>query len=281
MSVIGPRPGLWNQDILTAERDKYGANDVKPGLTGWAQINGRDELEIPDKAKLDGDYVHNMGLKMDTFVYASDTKKRYVHIYYSASKAAGERARLEESIQESLFDDRKLSNCSREYIPNEEVKSAFGDAVQMSNWSQVIEAVKQSEWLLRATLQKDAEGVAKGIDTVHENNTSILNYNDENALSCAIALAYYNAMNDYMLVREMPLGKGYADIVFLPKKPIDYPALVVELKYDQSETGAIEQIKEKHYAKALEDYTGEILLVGINYDKKSKKHSCVIESWRK
>ena len=82
------------------------------------------------------------------------------------------------------------------YIPNEEVKSAFGDAVQMSNWSQVIEAVKQSEWLLRATLQKDAEGVAKGIDTVHENNTSILNYNDENALSCVIALAYYNAMND-------------------------------------------------------------------------------------
>lgn len=56
MSVIGPRPGLWNQDILTAERDKYNANDVKPGLTGWAQINGRDELEIPDKAKLDRKY---------------------------------------------------------------------------------------------------------------------------------------------------------------------------------------------------------------------------------
>lgn len=54
MSIIGPRPGLWNQDVLTAERDKYGANDVKPGLTGWAQINGRDELEIPEKAKLDG-----------------------------------------------------------------------------------------------------------------------------------------------------------------------------------------------------------------------------------
>lgn len=57
MSVIGPRPALWNQDDLIAERDKYGANDVKPGLTGWAQINGRDELEIPVKAKLDGDYV--------------------------------------------------------------------------------------------------------------------------------------------------------------------------------------------------------------------------------
>lgn len=65
MSVIGPRPGLWNQDLLTAERDKYGANDVKPGLTGWAQINGRDELEIPVKAKLDGEYCNNLSFGMD------------------------------------------------------------------------------------------------------------------------------------------------------------------------------------------------------------------------
>lgn len=69
MSVIGPRPGLWNQDVLTAERDKYGANDVKPGLTGWAQINGRDELEITDKAKLDGEYCENIGFKIDTKVF--------------------------------------------------------------------------------------------------------------------------------------------------------------------------------------------------------------------
>lgn len=65
MSVIGPRPGLWNQDVLTAERDKYNANDIKPGLTGWAQINGRDELEIPEKAKFDGEYVEKFGFKMD------------------------------------------------------------------------------------------------------------------------------------------------------------------------------------------------------------------------
>ena len=65
MSVIGPRPALWNQDLLTAERDKYGANDAKPGLTGLAQINGRDELEIPDKAKLDGVYVEKLSFKMD------------------------------------------------------------------------------------------------------------------------------------------------------------------------------------------------------------------------
>lgn len=75
MSVIGPRPALWNQDLLTAERDKYGANDVKPGLTGWAQINGRDEIEIVDKAKLDGEYVHNMGVGMDAKVFL-----RSVHV---------------------------------------------------------------------------------------------------------------------------------------------------------------------------------------------------------
>ena len=69
MSVIGPRPGLWNQDLLIAERDKYGANDMKPGLTGWAQINGRDELDILEKAKLDGEYCKNLGLKMDIVVF--------------------------------------------------------------------------------------------------------------------------------------------------------------------------------------------------------------------
>ena len=65
MSVVGPRPGLWNQDLLTAERDKWNANDIKPGLTGWAQINGRDELEIPAKAKLDGEYTEKLSLGMD------------------------------------------------------------------------------------------------------------------------------------------------------------------------------------------------------------------------
>lgn len=65
MSIIGPRPALWNQDDLVAERDKYGANDVRPGLTGWAQINGRDELEIPVKARLDGDYVENLRFGFD------------------------------------------------------------------------------------------------------------------------------------------------------------------------------------------------------------------------
>lgn len=81
MSVIGPRPGLWNQDLLIAERDKYGANDVKPGLTGWAQINGRDELEIQDKAKLDGEYVKKLSFPFDL--------KCFIGSIFSVAKSDG------------------------------------------------------------------------------------------------------------------------------------------------------------------------------------------------
>ena len=106
---------------------------------------------------------------------------------------------------------------------------------------------------------------------------SILNYNDENALSCVISLAYYSARKYYTLVREMPAGRGFADLVFLPRRKYGKNAMVVELKWDKSAEGAIRQIKERNYLRALDGYEGEILLVGINYDKESKKHSCVIE----
>jgi uncharacterized protein len=108
-------------------------------------------------------------------------------------------------------------------------------------------------------------------------NTSILQYNDENSLSCVITLAYYNAINEYTVVREMPSGLGYADIVYIPRKHSDKPAMVVELKYNQKAKTAIDQIKEKKYIKSLADYKGNLLLVGINYDRESKKHSCIIE----
>ncbi|MCB5288418.1 MAG: sugar transferase [Candidatus Cloacimonetes bacterium] len=79
MSVVGPRPGLWNQDLLTSERDKYGANDIKPGLTGWAQINGRDELEIRAKAKLDGEYVKNLSIAFDFKCFFKTIEKVLKH----------------------------------------------------------------------------------------------------------------------------------------------------------------------------------------------------------
>lgn len=162
-------------------------------------------------------------------------------------------------------------------IPNEEVRAAFANAVQGTGWIPVIQAIRQSARLLEKTWNKEADAVAQGIDEVHMANTSILEYNNENALSCVITLAYYNAVNEYTLIREFPTGRGYADIVFLPRKHSERPAMVVELKYDKSAESAIRQIKEKGYTKALGSYSGNLLLVGINYDKEKKKHSCVIE----
>lgn len=163
------------------------------------------------------------------------------------------------------------------FIPNTEVRGEFRNAIVGEYWKDVIAALELSDRLLQATWNQDAETVAEILDVVHSENTSILTYNDENALSCVISLAYYNAMKEYTKIREFPSGKGYADIVYLPKKKSDKPALVVELKYDQSAEGAIAQIHEKKYVEGLGEYHGNLLLVGINYDKVSKKHTCVIE----
>lgn len=120
------------------------------------------------------------------------------------------------------------------YIPNEEVRSAFSDVIQNTDWTPVIKAIRDSQALLAATWSRDADTVARGIEEVHMANTSVLKYNDKNSLSCVIALAYYNAVNEYTLIREMPARNGCADIVFLPRKGSDKPAMIVELKYDKS-----------------------------------------------
>ena len=89
--------------------------------------------------------------------------------------------------------------------------------------------------------------------------------------------AYYSARKIYTIERELPTGKGFADLIFRPRKNNSNPAMIVELKYDKSAGGAIEQIKKKQYADSLKDYSGEILIVGINYNKNTKKHECLIE----
>lgn len=167
------------------------------------------------------------------------------------------------------------------FIPNEEVKREFENAIEDTGWTEVIHALEGSEKLLNDTWKGDSASVADALERVHENNVSILNYNDENALSFVVALAYYSARKDYLLVRELPTGKGFADIAFLPRKSSDKPALIVELKWDKTVETAISQIREKRYAGAIENYTGRILLVGINYDKETKKHQCLIEEYKK
>lgn len=168
-------------------------------------------------------------------------------------------------------------NMSKVSIPNMEIQAEFVRAMKDKKWNKIIESINQSEKLLAATLEGDSATVAECIEQVHENTTSIITYNDENSLSCVVRLAYYSADKDYVFLREMPTGKGFADIVFLPRKFSDKPAIVIELKWNQSVEGALIQIKEKRYTGVLKEFSGEIIMVGINYDRKSKRHECEIE----
>ncbi len=163
-------------------------------------------------------------------------------------------------------------------IPNYEVRQEFETAIADSGWSEVNDALKQSDYLLSCVLNGDADIVASCVDKVHEQNTSLLQYNDENSLACVLSLAFYTARSRYSIVRELPTGRGFADIVLVPHKNIDLPAIVLELKFNQDADTAIRQIQQKNYGDALKSYFGDIVLVGINYDRSTKKHSCVIEN---
>lgn len=163
------------------------------------------------------------------------------------------------------------------FIPNEEVRDAFILSIMDGGWGEVYQAIENSEKLMKATIAKDEETVAKMIQDVHMKNSSSLVYNNEVSLASMIQVAYYTAAKDYTLIRELPAGEGFADMVFLPKRRSKKPALVVELKWDKSAEGAIKQIKDRKYMAALEEYKGNVLLVGINYDKRTKEHQCKIE----
>ena len=166
-------------------------------------------------------------------------------------------------------------------IPNKEVSKEYVNAISTMDWKEVITSVEASRKLLNSLWDMNEEAVAEGIDKAHR-EISILQYNDENSLSCTINLAFYFAREYYTIVRELPTGKGFADICFIPRKiHADKPAVVLELKWDKNAKGAISQIKEKDYVDALKDYHGNLLLAGINYDKKTKKHSCIIEKMEK
>ena len=162
-------------------------------------------------------------------------------------------------------------------IPNSEVQQEFINSIEDGGWEFLVEAIKVSDRLLNATLTGDSDTVAKMIEKAHSENASILKYNDENALACVISIAYYSARKKYIMHRELATGKGFADIVFIPRKNIDSPAIVVELKHNQSAETAISQIKAKRYTEKIAQYTGDIVLVGINYDEQ-KGHSCIIET---
>ena len=162
-----------------------------------------------------------------------------------------------------------------------EIFEEFKNALDSKAWIVVQKALEESELLLQATLTGDGAKVAEIISREHLRSASVIKYNDENALASVLSIAYYSAKKDYYIFRELPTGKGFADLVFLPRTDMMLPALIVELKWDKSAPSAIKQIKDKQYTEALADYAGKVLLVGINYDKVTKEHQCVIEQWKR
>ena len=165
------------------------------------------------------------------------------------------------------------------HIPNEEIKLEFKTCVKNNNrYAGVYDLIKNTDVLLNDIWSLNSEAVAKIFDEAHQDHTSILTYNNENSLANVIAISLFlSTTNTYNVVRELPTGKGYADLVYLPKPGVNKPALLIELKFDKSAQTAITQIKEKNYLQFFKNYKGEVLLVGINYSKDTKTHQCIIE----
>ena len=170
--------------------------------------------------------------------------------------------------------DEDTQEC---FIPNKEVADEMNKAIKATSWEPLVKTIQNSKNLLDATIMGNEQAVASAIDVAHDENTSILAYNDENSLACVLTVAYIWARNEYVIHREYATGKGYADLVMIPRRNVSKPALVIELKFNHSADTAIDQIRQKNYPAQIAEYTGDILLVGISNDKESKQHTCRIE----
>lgn len=170
------------------------------------------------------------------------------------------------------------------FVPNEEIRQELSDAVETTKWNELLAFQQESSALLDATLAMDSDAVAAGIEKIHMEYASSISYHDENSLSSVLSIAYLSAMQYYFKpIREFPAGRGFADFVFRPKPEYlpYYPALVVELKWNKTVHTALDQIIDRKYPASIVDYTGDILLVGITYNRKSKEHQCIIKQYTK
>ncbi len=199
---------------------------------------------------------------MDSFTSANDVFTYLIHLGYLAY-------------------DHREKTCR---IPNREIRGEWYNAIEDDpNYMVTDKIIKASKELLKQTIAGDGDAVARALDESHIHVTSNRSYNNEDALGSAIYLAYLYALNFYTCVREMTAGKGFADLVYIPVHPSDpeKPAMIMELKRNDSAESAIDQIKEKKYFASLEHYRGRLLFVGIEYDEKDKKHRARLEWFEK
>ena len=263
---IGPQPSMFNPNsVMIALRQhwcesywgKTGATDAVADYISMNYEGLKDDI----LRMLAGDrcYVEPIGFKNDLSQINNrdDVLTVLIHLGY-------------------LSYDRREKEC---YVPNMEVGEELKNAVRETGWTKVAKALEQSRYLLRATLDGDADNVARMVEAVHQENASIVKYNNENSMACVLAIAYYYAHGDYIFHREYQTGKGFADLVLMPRKNVEKPAIIIELKYGHSPEEAIAQIRERRYQDKVAEYTGDLLLVGISYDRDAKTHQCRIETW--
>jgi len=168
-------------------------------------------------------------------------------------------------------------NTKRVRIPNEEIRTEFNKLLKKDKYTKLAELINHSEQLLADTFAGNGDAVAEAIEKVRATNYAPAHYNNEQSLRYAVKFAYIICVDRYMKVEELASGKGLAYVVYIPKPTTALPALVVELKWNESANSAIKQIKAKNYPAVLQNYVGEIILVGINYSENTGKHTCKIE----
>ena len=216
-----------------------------------------------DKIVVDTDSFCN---DVETFTCKDDVLTLLIHLGYLT---------YVEVADSYSSDDETLTGLAG--IPNEEVRTEFEKILRRSKHKKLVELVRKSDRLLAETIAGNENEVAKCIQEVHDSAYAPAFYNNEQSLRYVLKMAYLSCVDQYAKVEELPSGHGIADIVFLPKRRSSLPAMIIELKWNQSAEGALGQIRENGYQKVLDNYGGDVILVGVSYDKKTKRHDCRIE----
>ena len=277
-SRLAPYIGFTEEEVKSlAEEYDQDFEEVKRWYDGWSETASYDTVVPLINMNYDGlktaiiEMLSGSEVKVNTATFKNDTiniKSKddvltyMIHLGY-------------------LGYNQKLKTA---FVPNEEIRQELTTAVESKPWNELLKFQQYSENLLDSTLDMDGVAVAVQIEKIHNEYASSIQYNNENSLSSVLAIAYLSAMQYYFKpIRELPTGRGFADFVFIPKPEYksDYPALIVELKWNQNVRTAVQQIKDKKYPSSILSYSGDILLVGINYDKSTKEHQCLIERYEK
>lgn len=203
---------------------------------------------------------------VETFTCKDDVLTLLVHLGYLTYEETSD-----------SYDQSEEETVGMVRVPNEEVRTEFEKILRKTKHKTLMELIKKSDQLLQDTIHGNCDAVAKAIGEIHDSEYAPTFYNNEQSLRYVVKMAYLSCVDQYAKIEEMPSGHGIADIVFLPKRNSRLPAMVVELKWNKNIESALQQIKEKKYAKILEHFSGDIVLAGIHYDSKTKEHTCKIE----